>query len=134
VAVVAPSPEQRRYCTSTQPGLTHQVHALEELGGLVVGRLPRAVRLTPAGRTALPHARASLAHSEGTSSAARRASGVETGELQVGKLVSISVGVRAEGTRNMGHLGDRATVLRALAVLSATRTSGGPLWSFRVGE
>jgi DNA-binding transcriptional LysR family regulator len=78
----------------TQPGLSHQIQALErELGGPLLERLPRKVRLTPAGRTALPHARASLAHAERTSSAARRASGVETGELHVGTLFSISVGV-----------------------------------------
>jgi DNA-binding transcriptional LysR family regulator len=78
----------------TQPGLSHQIQALErELGGPLLERLPRRVRLTPAGRTALPHARASLAHAERTGSAARRASGVETGELHIGTLFSISVGV-----------------------------------------
>jgi len=47
----------------SQPGLSHQIQALErELGGPLLERLPRKVRLTPAGRTALPHARASLAH------------------------------------------------------------------------
>jgi DNA-binding transcriptional LysR family regulator len=78
----------------SQPGLSHQIQTLErELGGPLLERLPRKVRLTPAGRTALPHARASLAHAERTSSAARRASGVETGELHIGTLFSISVGV-----------------------------------------
>src|SRR3984957_17112198 len=68
----------------SQPGLSHQVQALErELGGPLLERLPRKVRLTPAGRTALPHARASLAHAQRASSAARRALGVETGELHV---------------------------------------------------
>lgn len=78
----------------SQPGLSHQIQSLErELGGPLLERLPRKVRLTPAGRTALPHARASLAHAERTGSAARRASGVETGELHIGTLFSISVGV-----------------------------------------
>src|SRR5450755_944618 len=78
----------------SQPGLSHQILALErELGGPLLERLPRQVRLTPAGRTALPHARASLAHAQRASSAARRASGVETGELHVGTLYSISTGV-----------------------------------------
>jgi DNA-binding transcriptional LysR family regulator len=67
--------------------------ALALLGGPLLERLPRKVRLTPAGRTALPHARASLAHAQRASSAARRASGVETGELHVGTLYSISTGV-----------------------------------------
>src|ERR1700691_4368168 len=75
----------------SQPGLSHQIQALErELGGPLLERLPRKVRLTPAGRTALPHARASLAHAQ---RAARRALGVETGELHIGTLYSISVGI-----------------------------------------
>src|SRR5258707_336616 len=75
----------------SQPGLSHQIQALErELGGPLLERLPRKVRLTPAGRTALPHAQASLAHAQRASSAARRALGVETGELHVGTLYSIS--------------------------------------------
>jgi DNA-binding transcriptional LysR family regulator len=78
----------------SQPGLSHQIQTLErELGGPLLERLPRKVRLTPAGRTALPHARASLAHAQRASSAARRALGVETGELHVGTLFSISVGI-----------------------------------------
>jgi len=75
----------------SQPGLSHQILALErELGGPLLERLPRKVRLTPAGRTALPHARASLAHAQRASSAARRTLGVEAGELHVGTLYSIS--------------------------------------------
>src|SRR3981081_27000 len=88
----------------SQPGLSHQIQALErELGGPLLERLPRKVRLPPAGRTpppparprpaAPPTARASLAHAQRASSAARRASGVETGELHVGTLYSISTGV-----------------------------------------
>src|ERR1700720_4556535 len=78
----------------SQPGLSHQIQALErELGGPLLERLPRKVRLTPVGRTALPHARASLAHAERATSAALRASGVDAGELHVGTLYSISVGV-----------------------------------------
>jgi DNA-binding transcriptional LysR family regulator len=78
----------------SQPGLSHQILALErELGGPLLERLPRKIRLTPAGRTTLPHARASLAHAERAKSAARGASGVETGELHVGTLYSISTGI-----------------------------------------
>lgn len=51
------------------------------------------MRLTQAGRAALPHARASLAHAERAQSAAQRASGVDAGELHVGTLYSVSVGV-----------------------------------------
>jgi DNA-binding transcriptional LysR family regulator len=78
----------------SQPGLSHQIQALErQLGGPLLERLSRGVRLTPAGRTALPHARASLAHAERARTAALRASGVDAGELHVGTLYSISVGV-----------------------------------------
>jgi DNA-binding transcriptional LysR family regulator len=78
----------------SQPGLSHQIQALErDLGGPLLERLPRKVRLTPAGRTVLPHARASLAHAERVSMAARRISGLATGELHIGTLYSISVGV-----------------------------------------
>ena len=85
----------------TQPGLSHQIQALErELGGPLLERLPRNVRLTPAGRTALPHARASLAHADRASSAARRASGVDAGELHLGTLYSISVGLLPKALRS----------------------------------
>jgi DNA-binding transcriptional LysR family regulator len=78
----------------SQPGLSHQIQALErQLGGPLLERLSRGVRLTPAGRTALPHARASLAHAERARTAALRASGIDAGELHVGTLFSISVGI-----------------------------------------
>jgi DNA-binding transcriptional LysR family regulator len=78
----------------SQPGLSHQIQALErQLGGPLLERLSRGVRLTPAGRTMLPHARASLAHAERARTAALRASGIDAGELHVGTLFSISVGI-----------------------------------------
>jgi DNA-binding transcriptional LysR family regulator len=84
----------------TQPGLSHQIQALErDLGGPLLERLPRGVRLTPAGRVALPHARITLAHADRAASAARRASGVDAGELHVGTLFSISVGVLPKALR-----------------------------------
>jgi DNA-binding transcriptional LysR family regulator len=78
----------------SQPGLSHQILALERaFGGPLLERLNRGIRLTPAGRIALPHARASLAHAERARQAALRASGVDAGELHVGTLYSISVGI-----------------------------------------
>ncbi|MEA2567916.1 MAG: hypothetical protein QOD49_3093 [Actinomycetota bacterium] len=78
----------------SQPGLSHQIQALErQLGGPLLERLSRGVRLTPAGRIALPHAQASLAHAERARTAALRASGIDAGELHVGTLFSISVGI-----------------------------------------
>ncbi|MEU4097214.1 LysR family transcriptional regulator [Streptomyces sp. NPDC026673] len=78
----------------TQPGLSHQFQALErEVGGPLLERLPRGVRLTPAGRSMLPHARAALAEAGRATVSARRAAGVATGELQLATLYSISLGV-----------------------------------------
>src|ERR1700733_11583734 len=78
----------------SQPGLSHQIQSLErQLGGPLLERLSRGVRLTPAGRIALPHARTSLAHAERARTGALRASGIDAGELHVGTLYSISVGI-----------------------------------------
>jgi len=78
----------------TQPALSHQMRALEQgLGGPLVERLPRAVRLTPMGRAMLPHARAALADAERARCAARLASGTTAGELQVATVYSVSLGV-----------------------------------------
>ncbi|GAA2840493.1 LysR family transcriptional regulator [Kribbella solani] len=78
----------------TQPALSHQIRALERsAGGPLLERLPRAVRLTPAGRAMLPHARATLADAERARCAARQAAGLEAGELQIATLYSITLGV-----------------------------------------
>src|SRR5579863_2321349 len=84
----------------SQPGLSHQIQALErQLGGPLLERLTRGVRLTPAGRIALPHARTSLAHAERARTGALRASGIDAGELHVGTLYSISVGILPSALR-----------------------------------
>src|ERR1700730_8860078 len=78
----------------SQPGLSHQIQALErQLLGPLLERLPRGGRLTPAGPPALPPARASDANAERAIIAAMPASGIDAGELHVGTLYSISVGV-----------------------------------------
>ncbi len=78
----------------TQPALSHQMRALERsLGGPLLERLPRAVRLTPMGRAMLPHARAALADAERARCAARLAAGTTAGELQVATVYSVSLGV-----------------------------------------
>ncbi|MEA5365598.1 LysR family transcriptional regulator [Amycolatopsis sp., V23-08] len=78
----------------TQPALSHQMRALEQsVGGSLLERLPRAVRLTPMGRAMLPHARAALADAERARCAARLASGTTAGELQVATVYSVSLGV-----------------------------------------
>ncbi|MFG2918796.1 LysR substrate-binding domain-containing protein [Kitasatospora sp. NPDC048298] len=78
----------------TQPALSHQIRALEgSLGGPLLERLPRSVRLTPMGRAVLPHARAALAEAERLHTAARRTSGLEEGELEVAVVYSVSLGI-----------------------------------------
>ncbi|WP_441250954.1 LysR family transcriptional regulator [Kitasatospora sp. McL0602] len=78
----------------TQPALSHQMRALETaLGGPLVERLPRSVRLTPTGRAVLPHARAALAEAARARSAARCAAGLEEGELEVATVYSVSLGL-----------------------------------------
>src|SRR5437763_2281606 len=78
----------------TQPALSHQVRALEgSVGGPLLERLPRAVRLTPMGRAMLPHARAALADADRARAAARQAAGLEVGELHLATLFSVTLGV-----------------------------------------
>ncbi|MER6117806.1 LysR family transcriptional regulator [Streptomyces sp. NPDC001743] len=78
----------------TQPALSHQIRALESsLGGSLLERLPRAIRPTPMGRAVLPHARAALAESERLHTAARRAAGLEGGELEIATVYSVSLGI-----------------------------------------
>lgn len=78
----------------TQPALSHQIRALERsAGGPLLERLPKNLRLTPAGRAMLPHARSALADAERARCAARQAAGLEAGELQIATLYSISLGI-----------------------------------------
>ncbi|WAL63566.1 LysR family transcriptional regulator [Amycolatopsis cynarae] len=78
----------------TQPALSHQIRALEHaVGGPLLERLPRAVRLTPMGRAMLPHAQAALADAERARCAARQAGGLEAGELEVATVYSVTLGV-----------------------------------------
>jgi DNA-binding transcriptional LysR family regulator len=78
----------------TQPALSHQIRALEgAVGGALLERLPRAVRLTPMGRAMLPYARAALAEATRAGVAARRAGGLQCGELDVAVIYSVSLGI-----------------------------------------
>ncbi|MFC9328425.1 LysR family transcriptional regulator [Kitasatospora sp. NPDC057015] len=78
----------------TQPALSHQMRALERgLGGPLLERLPRGVRLTPTGRAVLPHARAALAEAGRLHAAARCAAGLQGGELEVATVYSVSLGI-----------------------------------------
>ncbi|MFD0349816.1 LysR family transcriptional regulator [Kitasatospora aburaviensis] len=78
----------------TQPALSHQVRALEKaVGGTLLERLPRAVRLTPMGRAVLPHARAALADAERLRAAARLTAGLDGGELELATVYSVGLGI-----------------------------------------
>jgi DNA-binding transcriptional LysR family regulator len=78
----------------TQPALSHQLRALErQVGGRLLERLPRAVRLTPMGRALVPHARAALAGAERARLAARQVAGLDRGELELATVYSVALGV-----------------------------------------
>src|SRR6267378_6844074 len=63
-----------------QPSLSQQIKALEqELGGPLLERLPKGVRLTAAGKAFLPEAQAAVTHAERAQRNARSALGLEAG-------------------------------------------------------
>jgi DNA-binding transcriptional LysR family regulator len=77
----------------SQPSLSQQVRALEEeLGGDLLERLPRSVRLTSAGKAFLPHARAAVNSAERAVRSAREALQLKTGALEISTVRSIAVG------------------------------------------
>ncbi|GAA5003653.1 LysR family transcriptional regulator [Actinopolymorpha pittospori] len=78
----------------TQPALSHQVRALERaVGGPLLERLPRAVRLTSMGRAMVPYARATLADADRAVTAARQVGGLASGEIRLATLYSVTLGV-----------------------------------------
>lgn len=80
-----------------QPSLSQQIRTLEaELGGPLLERLPRGIRVTAAGKAFLPEARSAVRAAERASTAARLALGIEAGELEVATLLSFTVGILPE--------------------------------------
>jgi DNA-binding transcriptional LysR family regulator len=78
----------------SQPALSHQIKALERsVGGELLERLPNAVQLTPMGRAFLPHATAAVLAAEEARHAARAVGELEAGQLRIGTLGSIALGV-----------------------------------------
>jgi DNA-binding transcriptional LysR family regulator len=78
----------------SQPSLSQQVRTLEEeLGGELLERLPRSVRLTPAGKAFLPDARTAVHSAERAIRCARAALQLQTGELEISTVRSIAVGL-----------------------------------------
>ncbi len=78
----------------SQPALSHQIKALERsVGGDLLERQPQAVRLTPMGRAFLPHALAAVRAAEEARHEARAVGELEAGQLRIGTLHSIAIGV-----------------------------------------
>src|SRR6202046_3914189 len=78
----------------SQPSLSQQIQTLEaELGGALLERLPRGVRLTSAGHELLGEARATLAHAQRARRAVRRALELEVGQLEVAVTSSVALGI-----------------------------------------
>ena len=78
----------------SQPSLSQQVKVLEaELGGELCERLPDGVRLTPAGREFLPHARDAVDASRRAVRTVRAALDLKGGELEIATVRSIAVGI-----------------------------------------
>jgi DNA-binding transcriptional LysR family regulator len=78
----------------SQPTLSQQIRALEqEIGGLLLERLARGVRPTPAGEALLPAARAALAASERARRSARMVLELEAGELEVDTVGTVALGL-----------------------------------------
>ena len=78
----------------SQPSLSQQVRALEsEVGGELLERLPRSVRLTAAGKAFLPHAQTAARVVERAHQAARSALDLEAGELEISTVRSIAAGI-----------------------------------------
>jgi len=88
-----------------QPSVSQQVQALErELGVVLLERLPRGVRLTPAGRAFLPEARSAVLAAARAARAARAVVDLEAGELEILAILSIAVGLLPE---SVGRWHDR---------------------------
>lgn len=77
-----------------QPSLSYQIRTLEsELGVRLIERLPRSIRLTPAGKAFLSEARAAVLSAERAAQAARAAMSLQAGELEIATVRSIAVGI-----------------------------------------
>jgi DNA-binding transcriptional LysR family regulator len=77
-----------------QPSLSQQMGVLEaELGGTLLERMPRGVRLTMAGQNFLPEARAAVSHAERARRAVRMALGLEAGRLEIAAVTSVAAGI-----------------------------------------
>ncbi|MBO8185442.1 LysR family transcriptional regulator [Streptomyces spirodelae] len=95
----------------TQSALSHQIKALErEVGGPLLERLPRGVRLTPMGRAFLPDAELAVRSARQARRAARAAAGAGGGELEIATVHGLAVGVLTRAVARMRRLHPRVTL------------------------
>src|SRR5258707_14218781 len=79
-----------------QPSLSQQIKSLEqELGGPLLERLPKGVRLTSAGKAFAPEARAAVTHAERARRNARTALGLQAGGAPGAKGCRLALGPAA---------------------------------------
>ncbi|MFI0975551.1 LysR family transcriptional regulator [Streptomyces sp. NPDC021093] len=82
----------------SQPGVSSQVRKLErELGQDLLDRSSRTVRLTPAGDTVLPYARAALATVSSIRAAVDELSGLVRGRVTIGTITSLDKDIDLPG-------------------------------------
>jgi DNA-binding transcriptional LysR family regulator len=89
-----------------QPSLSQQIRSLErELGGDLIERLPRSIRLTALGRELEPHARDVVLAAGRARKAVEAALATESGELEIATVRSVAVGVLPSSLRRWraGH-------------------------------
>ncbi|MGG2459428.1 LysR family transcriptional regulator [Streptomyces sp. RGM 3693] len=78
----------------SQSALSHQIKALErEVGGPLLERMTRGVRLTPRGRAYYPHAELAVRSAHQARRAALAAGGSQSGELHIATVHAQAIGV-----------------------------------------
>jgi DNA-binding transcriptional LysR family regulator len=98
----------------SQPALSHQIKTLEAAaGGALLERGAAGVRPTALGERLLPHARSTVAAAAAATAAARDVGRLEAGELRVGALLSIALGIVPPAIRvwRQAHPGVRIELL-----------------------
>lgn len=88
----------------TPPSLSQQLKVLEgEIGGELLERLPRGMRLTPAGRAFLPEARAAVLAAQSSARSARAALDLGTAQLEIATVFSLAVGLLPQAIQRLRH-------------------------------
>ena len=84
------------------PSLSQQIKVLEqEVGGELLERLPRGIRLTSAGRALLPEARAAVLSAQSSARSARAALDLETAQLEIATVFSLAVGLLPQAIQRL---------------------------------